>query len=327
MSGDPVEESSQVVRQGFVQALQTAHTTAALMRGRGGEARTKAEHLQRMNHATAKEQRSITEHHIRVVDAIESARQMGDLNTAKVEEVRARIRRDGELHELETRQKERQIERADTDLARRQSAGELEREHKTEIHQHRIDGYINRETRAVEVHQLEVEYKQLLIEIRRRAAGFSDSLTDLGDSGAGMASAAAFASAQAAERLSDQHAQAAAAYRERLAEDTDLDVDELLEHDLAELAAAFEEAGPWTGSLDDLAGLTEELSYATHLEHDLGDVAAEAEVEVLDGEVVEEAVKATGVTDVDYRLVIDAEIVIDPVEPELGPVPDLGLDQ
>ncbi|MFF0532904.1 hypothetical protein ACFYT3_31600 [Nocardia amikacinitolerans] len=332
MSGDPVEESGQVVRQGFVQALQTAHTTAALMRGRGGEARTKAEHDQRMSHGIAKEQRSITEHQIRVINAIESANQTKDLNTAKVEEVRARIRRDAQLHELETRHKIRQNARSDADLARRNAAGKLEREHQVELHKHRVDGYVNREARAVEVHELEVEYKQLLIEIRRRAAGFSDSLTDLGDSGAGMASAAAFANAQGAQDLSDQHAHAAAAYRERLAEDTDVDVDELLEHDLADLAAAWEEAGPWTGALYDVVGLTEQLSYATHLDHELDDVAAEAEVaeaeiEVLDGEIVEEAVKATGVTDVDYRLVIDAEIVLDPVEPELGPVPDLGPNQ
>ncbi|WP_067837287.1 hypothetical protein [Nocardia lijiangensis] len=328
MSGDPVEESSQVMRQGFVQALQTAHTTAALMRGRGGEARTKAEHHQRMNHATAKEQRSITEHQIRVIDSIESARQTQDLNSARVQEVRARIWRGGQLHELDTRHKIRQNARADADLARRNAAGKLEREQKTAIHQHQVDGYVSREARAVEVHDLEVEYKKLLIDIQRRAAGFSDSLTDLGDSGTAMASAAAFANAESAEGLSDQHQQAAAAYRARLAEDAGLDVDDF--EALADLAAAWEQAGPWMGALDDVAGLIEQLGFATQLEHETGDVVVEAEVVdtgALDGSLTEAAVEAAGLTGVDYDAVIDVDIESDSVEIPLGPVTDVGVER
>ncbi|MEU2258111.1 hypothetical protein ABZ540_33615 [Nocardia xishanensis] len=329
MSGDPVEESSQVVRQGFVQALQTAHTTAALMRGRGGESRTKAEHLQRMDHGAAKEQRSITEHQIRVIDAIESARQARELNTAKVEEVRARIWRGGDLHALEKHQKQRQIERADEDLARRNRAGKLELKQNKQLHQHQIDGYVNREGRAVEVHELEVEYKKLLIDIRRRAAGFSDSLTNHGDVGAAMGSAAAFASAHSAEGLSDQHQQAAAAYRERLAEDTGLDVEDF--DALADLAAAWEEAGPWRVVLDDVAELTEQLSFATQLERETGGGAVEAEVveaEVVpDGSLIEAAVEAAGLGGMDYDAVIDVDVEIDPVESPLGPVPDSGVER
>ncbi|MEV0027914.1 hypothetical protein [Nocardia sp. NPDC050793] len=326
MSGDPVEEGGQVVRQGFVQALQTAHTTAALMRGRGGESRSKAEHLQRMDHATAKEQRSTLEHWIRVRDSIESANQTRELNQAKVEEVRARIWRGGQQHELDTRHKIRQNARADADLARRNAAGKLEREHKTELHQHQVDGYINREARGVEVHELEVEYKKLLIDIRRRAAGFADSLSEQGDAGAAMGSAAAFANAHSAEGLSDQHRQAAAAYEARLAEDTDLDIDDVLDHGLADLAADWEQAGPWRGALDDVAGLTEWLSVATQVEHETGGGVVEAEV-VVDGSGVEAAVEAAGLAGVDYGAVIDVDVEIDPVEIPLGPVPEAGVER
>ncbi len=328
MSGDPVEESSQVVRQGFVQALQTAHTTAALMRGRGGESRSKAEHVQRMHDAEAKEQRSALEHWIRVRDSIESADQERALNSARVEEVRARTWRGGQLYELDKKHKERQIERADEDLARRNAAGRLERKQKKKLHKHQVDGYVNREARAVEVHELEVEYKQLLIDIRRRAAGFADSLTEQGDAGAAMGSAAAFANAQTAEGLSDQHQQDAAAYRARLAEDAGLDVDDF--EALADLAAEWEQAGPWRGALDDVAGLTEQLSFATQLEHDTGDVVVDAEVldtGALDGSRIEAAVEAAGLTGVDYDAVIDVDIEFDPVEIPLGPVPDAGVER
>ncbi|WP_068056375.1 hypothetical protein [Nocardia xishanensis] len=328
MSGDPVEEGSQVVRQGFVQALQTAHTTAALMRGRGGESRSKAEHVQRMNDAAAKEQRSSLEHWIRVRDAIESSSQARELNSARVQEVRARIWRGGQLHELDMRHKERQIERADEDLDRRNAAGRLERKQKKELHKHQVDGYVNREARAVEMHNLEVEYKQLLIDIRRRAAGFADSLTEHGDAGAAMGSAAAFANAQTAEGLSDKHQQAAAAYRARLAEDAGMDVDDF--EALADLAAAWEQAGPWQGALDDVAGLTEQLSFATQLEHDTGDVVVDAEVldaGARDGSLIETAIETAGLTGVDYDAVIDVDIELDPVEIPLGPVPETGVER
>lgn len=316
-----------MVRQGFVQALQTAHTTAALMRGRGGEARSKAEHAQRMADASAKEQRSITEHRIRVYAAVETANQTRELNAAKIAEVHARTNRGAELHELDKRHKTRQIERGDADLARREAAGEMERKQKIEVHTRQIAGYDNREARAVEVHALEVEYKKLLLDIRRRTAGFSDSLTQLGEPGTAMASAAAFASAQTAEGLSDQHQQAATAYRARLVEDTDLDIDE----NLADLAAAWEEAGPWTAALEDLAGLTEHLSVATHLEQELGVLADEPEADINSGSAIDDAINATGVTSMGSYVaaVIDPDLDSDPLDPTPSLAPqatDTGLE-
>lgn len=231
MSGDPVEEGGQAVRQGFVQALQTAHTTAALMRGRGGDARSVAEHGQRMRLAETRERRSLIEHGIRVRAALEAAQQARELNTARVEEVQARTRRDGETHRMDQRVKRRQIERADADLTRRAAAGEQEYRHREEIHSAQKAAYTNRETRADELHELDKQYKELSIEIRRRAAGLTDSLTETGADGEALAATAAFAAADAAEDLSAGHAAAAAAYRERFIDDTGRDIDDLLGED------------------------------------------------------------------------------------------------
>ncbi|MGV9822950.1 hypothetical protein [Nocardia xishanensis] len=165
-------------------------------------------------------------------------------------------------------------------------------------------------------------YKELLIEARRRAAGFSDSLTELGDPGTAMTSSAAFANAQSAQGLSAEHDRAAVAYRERLAEDTGQDVDELLDDSLADLAAAWEQAGPWTAALDDLTELTELLSTATHLEHEIRHPSVD--IDPSDGTGIEDAIEATGVTDADFATAADADPDVEvPIE---RVVPDLGLE-
>lgn len=330
MSGDPVEESSQAMRQGFVQALQTAHTTAALMRGRGGESRSRAESEQRVRHAAAKDWRSFIEHRQRVFNAAESARQARDLNTAKVEEVRARIERGGDMHELEEWIKQRQAERADADLDRRDAAGELEREHNIQIQGWKVDAYANREARAEELHELEVEYKQLLIDIRRRAAGFSDTLTSQGDSGEAMASAAAFAAAKGADGLSEQLDDDFDAYDKRFVEDTGADYTDIIDADIVEDFADLDVTVPQQNrssavAMEDIVGLTEELSFATHLTHEFGDLVGDPDTEPAQGAVIGEAVDAAGLTGDGLAEATDFGVEVDPPAMNVSPIPDLGM--
>lgn len=262
--GDPVEESGQALRTGFVQAMQTAHTTQALFGRWGGEARTRAEHEQRLSTGVAKEERSMVEHRLRVDQQMEERWWDRQLNSARVEEVRARIQRGGELHDAEKRRVERQIERADKDLERRDQSENLDRGHKQTLHNHQITGYKNREQRAGELHDLEVEYKQLLVDIRRRAAGFTETLTEQTGprSAATASSAAAFAAADATADLSGQNAGDASAYRQRFTEDTGIDPRVLMARAKNVTSGS---SIPKNVSLRDIAGLATELSLAAHL--------------------------------------------------------------
>ncbi|VFA96274.1 hypothetical protein [Nocardia cyriacigeorgica] len=309
MSGDPVEESSVAVRQGFVQALQTAHTTAALMQRRGGETRSLAEHNQRMSNDAAREKRSLTEYQMRVFDAIEKAYQGRELHSAKVEEVRERIKRGGELHKKDLEYRKDQIERGREDLDRRNTDSFLERGRRNAVHNKQIAGYKAREERAAELHKLDVEHKNLLIKIRRRAAGFSDTLTSAGPAGEAMASAAAFATAQAASDLSDTHRDAAAAFTERFAEDTGLDPGALID-DTASDSPHWEPNAAGAELLDNLTGLTEELSMAAHLDQG---AAATNPVPTAPGQVIDAVIAAAGADQ-------------DSVDPDPDPVADPDLD-
>ncbi|WP_280245798.1 hypothetical protein, partial [Nocardia abscessus] len=183
MSGDPVEEGGQQMRQGFVQALQTAHTTAALMRGRGTDSRSRTEHLQRVEQADQRELRSIREHNVRVAAAIDKSTSDWRVNEARITEIKGRTTHNQEAHTLAQTETRRRIERADSDLARRNKAGDQEHTHNQQIHDKKTTAYDRREARADELHSLDVEYKKLLIGIRKRAAGFTDTLTGKGTDG------------------------------------------------------------------------------------------------------------------------------------------------
>ncbi|MFD4351552.1 hypothetical protein ACFWPX_03285 [Nocardia sp. NPDC058518] len=322
MSGDPVEESGQAVRQGFVQMLQTAHTTSALIRGSGGEGRSRAESDQRIEFAAARNQRSHIEHQARL-GGLGWERQ---LTAAKIDEVRERIANNQKVTDAEVRLKEGQITRAETDLARREKAGDLENHHNTETHQHRIAGYRNREARATQLHELDVEYKTLLIEIRRRAAGFTETLHHTeSDTGRGMAAAAQFAAADATADLSPEHQTDADAYRERFAADTGLNPEDLLDADQHAHVADGRPPG-----LDDAAGLAEDLTTAAHLAHEFGAGIGALEhradpdnvivdAEVLDtGEGIGTAVAATAVHDIDSGAP-DPGLIADAVPSARGP--------
>ncbi|MFI8974169.1 hypothetical protein ACIGO9_14880 [Nocardia asteroides] len=303
MSGDPVEESGQAVRQGFVQALQTAHTTAGLMRGWGADSRSRVESEQRVDLAYAKDFRS----------AIEHAARLGNLGSdraltqARIDEVSERITNAAKVTGVDVRHKEAQITRADKDLKRREKDGKLARTQSKEVHEKRIAGYTNREQREVALHELDVEYKELLINIRRRAAGFTETLYESGEpAGSAQASAAQFAAAEATRDFSPEAEAAAQAYRERLVEDTGFDVEDLFtDSDRADLADG------WSQGLEDVAGFAEDLTIAAHLHHESGlDIddlergdepdTGVIDVEVVEvGEWIESAVSATGVHDVD----------------------------
>lgn len=303
MSGDPVEESGQAVRQGFVQALQTAHTTAGLFRSWGADSRSHTESNQRVRLADAKDFRSAIEHQGRLGNlGMEQ-----ELIRARIAEVHARITNAAQIAEVDVRHKEGLITRADTDLERREQDGELARTQSKEVHTKRIASYTNREEREVALHDLDVEYKKLLIDIRRRAAGFTDTLHQSDQrTGRGQASAAQFAAADATRDLSPEAEAAAEAYRERLIDDTGLDVEDLFtDSDRADVADG------WSQGLADVAGLAEDLTIAAHLHHESGvgvddlerdyePVPEVIDVEVVEaGEWIEAAVSATGVHDVD----------------------------
>ncbi|UGT54990.1 hypothetical protein [Nocardia asteroides] len=303
MSGDPVEEGGQAVRQGFLQALQTAHTTNALFRSRGGESRSRAESDQRLANEAAKNQRSWIEHQAR----------LGNLGTeqqlamAKIAEVRARIDSAAKITEVDLRHKEGQISRAEQDLARRELDGELSRQQSSEVHAARIAGYTNREARDVELHKLDVELKELMIDIRRRAAGFTDTLHHTDErTGAAKTAAAQFAAADATRDLSPDAKAASRAYEERFIHDTGLDPEGFFTNNTAN------QPGRRPRGVDDMGGLAADLTMDAHLHHEFGylasylaptsDPAAEAifDAEIVeDGEWIEAAVSATAVHDVD----------------------------
>ncbi|MEV6140493.1 hypothetical protein AB0L63_31525 [Nocardia sp. NPDC051990] len=283
-----------------------------------------------MRLADDKDRRSFIEHRLRVIDTVDSARQARELNTAKVDEVRARIERGGEMHEMEQWIKERQAERADADLDRRDAAGELEREHNVEIHEWKVDAYASREARAAELHELDVEYKQLLIEIRSRSAGFSETLTSHGESGEAMASAAAFAAAKGAEGLSEQLEDDFDAYAERFVEDTGSDYTDIIDADTIEdfdnLDVTVEpQSRSSVVAMEDIVGLTEELSFATHLTHEFADLAGDPDADSDQGAVIADAADTVGLTSDGLAEDIDFGPEADPPATHVSPVPDLGM--
>ncbi|MGW6332184.1 hypothetical protein [Nocardia rhamnosiphila] len=314
--GDPVEESGQALRTGFVQAMQTAHTTQALMGRWGGESRSRAEHEQRLSTSAAKEGRSLVEHRLRVDQQLESRWWDRQLSSARVEEVRARISQAKKLHKVEKRKLEGQIDRSDRDLERRDQAGELDREHKQTLHSHQITGYENREQRAGELHALEVEYKQLLIDIRRRAAGFTETLTDqTGPQSAAAATSSAAFAADAAAGGPEEPAEDSAAFHQRFAEDTGMDPRKVFRD--AHFPGAAEPA-PSPMWLRDIDGLVRELGALAYLLPLMPD-APEPHTEV--GEWIEASVEDAGLHEP-----IDVDVVNEEADLPSSNLPMLWVD-
>ncbi|WP_280345676.1 hypothetical protein [Nocardia neocaledoniensis] len=228
---------------------------------------------------------------------------------AKIAEVRARIDNAAKITEVDVRHKEGQIGRAETDLARRELDGELSRQQSSEVHAARIAGYTNREAREVTLHELDVELKELMIEIRRRAAGFTDTLHHSDErTGAAKAAAAQFAAADATRDLSPDAEAARQAYEERFIHDTGLDPEDFFADN-----GANQSDRRLHSVDDDVGGLAADLTMDANLHHEFGylahylapttapaaEVIIDAEI-VEDGEWIEAAVSATAVHDVDH---------------------------
>ncbi|WP_297617745.1 hypothetical protein [Nocardia sp.] len=152
-----------------------------------------------------------------------------------------------------------------------------------------------------ERHDLEVEYKRLLIEIRRRAAGFTETLNAQDrDHGAAMRAAAAYAAAHSTADLSDQHRSHADAFDERLTEDTDLSPDDLLDTD-----TDTEPSIPGPGNLPAVwravNGLAEELNFDIVVNHHAEQNSGDPEPPSSDGTMIEAALDAADI--------IDAEVI------------------
>ncbi|MFI6041946.1 hypothetical protein ACIA8C_09945 [Nocardia sp. NPDC051321] len=324
MNGDPVEESGQAMRQSTMQAMQTAAMVSGLFARRAGDARSVTEHLQRMRVGDSKEARAALEHRLRVEKMLATVPQEIALNDAKITEVKQRTANANTAHTEAQR-------RADEDLDRRTKGGDLERKHKKALH------------------KLEIEDKRLQIQIRRRAAGLSDTLTDPGGkAGATGASTAAHAAARASKGLSEENAVAADAFDRRFTEDTGVDPDHFIDatavpdaevpaQDVidAEIVENFEPATtaehgsvPPRVFVADVTGLTEALTVLTHLEHEFPEAGGDSaqpsadgtglEAAVADAQPVHASASADADPGLDFGFDPPLELTATP-DPELGP--------
>ncbi|MEU6585894.1 hypothetical protein [Nocardia sp. NPDC046763] len=323
--GDPVEEGGQAVRTGFVQAMQTAAMTMNLLQRRGAESRSAAEFERRAEESEIRLQQNREIHDLKAAGYQTRASNESELHMLETDFKARQIERAEELHVLERRIKERIIERGDADLARRTADAAAERGNKDDLHQIQRQNLINRGACEEQRHDLDVEYKKLLIDIRRRAAGFTETLNSQApDQAAGMRSAAAYAAAHSTADLSDTHQSHADAFDERLAEDTGMSASDLSD-------PGPEDLGPRPGTAPAVwqatRGLTEELNFYIVVNHATQSDTGTAATEAVDGTVIEAAI--------DLADVIDAEVEEDPgIAPITTPeatagsasAPDQGLE-
>lgn len=329
--GDPVDEGGQAVRTGFVQAMQTAAMTMNLLQRRGAESRSVAEFDRRTAESELRAQQDRQIHQLKVegyhtrhdhegelhqldkhlkvrqmqrADA-DFARRAAESQAARADsdEIHAlqkagyaqRDQRAEELRELERAIKSRILERGEAEFERRSADAATERANKDEIHSRQHQLVLDRAVWEKQRHDLDVEYKQLLIDIRRRAAGFSETLTaGEHDYSQAMRSAAAYAAATGTADLSEQHRAAAHAYGERFAEDTGAPWQEMVADAAQPAADVIDAAGSW---LDAVAGLTEELTFEMYANHLGASTTEERTGDVDPGSLIEHAVEAAGLTD------------------------------
>ncbi|WP_194817937.1 hypothetical protein [Nocardia sp. XZ_19_385] len=371
--GDPVEEGGAQLRQGFIQAFQTGAMVANFLERRGADARSASAHAQSMQNSAAREARDLQVHRLKVQGYVdrrhqgqrlfeldekfkldESARKQ-TLHERQVEGYDDRQRWGQAEHDTELQVKNEQIRRGNRDLARRDYETTVDQQRQNEVHDKRIQGYNDRAKYAETLHDLDVEYKKLLIEIRRRAAGFADDLSSSGRADAeAMKAAAGFASAHYTSNLSDAHAAHVDAYRERFDADTGPDAEDFLDDLKADFAVPRQPkaAGPEiidaeiVGELphrpepaalldvidaeivDDpsaaravntTAALAKELIMLGHAEHDaatLSDPAAAPDL----GTEIGEAIQSAGLTG-EVGIGLDPE----PGLPEPGRAPDADI--
>ncbi|MBF6302775.1 hypothetical protein IU459_35365 [Nocardia amamiensis] len=121
---------------------------------------------------------------------------------------------------------ERGIRQADHERRIERDSAAEQRE--TELHTEQISGYKNRDRRSKKKHKEEVAEIRERRAIRRRTAGFEQTLTGhQQEAEKVMAAAGQFAAGVGTGGLSDEHADAAKAWGQRLQEDTGLDPDAL----------------------------------------------------------------------------------------------------
>lgn len=313
------------MRQGFIQALQTAQMTAGLMRNRSGESRSRAESDQRRAHADAKDHRSTVEHQVRVFDTVTAAEERAALNTAKVREVEARITNAANMATAEVDQKSQQNQRAEKDFERRERIGRQEAQQSDDLHRARIDSYANRESRETALHELDVEYKKLRVQILRRNAGFTETLAEERgpETARTTASSAAFAAADATG--TSGNTEDAEAFRERFVADTGSPPPRAPDPADRVVAEALAD------QLHAMTRIVEDLTRESVVRDEILELGADAIVEVTEerspgtapGTVIDSAVQATRIAHSDPTVADPASEVASPGAAD-GPLLDRG---
>ncbi|WP_433664653.1 hypothetical protein ACQPW1_22435 [Nocardia sp. CA-128927] len=322
MSGDPVEEGAVAVRTGFIQALQTGAMTANLMQRRGAESRSVAEFDRRTADAAAKEDREVEFHDLKVDSYHDRHRRETELHTLETQFKLGQQQRANELHELDKQIKKRQMQRADADFDRRNTDGILERGGKGDLYALDKQWRGNREKRLIELHDLDVEYKQLLIDGRKRSLGLTEVLAAQDQSTAtANQSAAEFAAAHSSRDLSPEHADHADAYAERFAQDAGYDPQDLIDEALITVNTE--------PTLSTISEFTAELATEIYAEHLIGTGSQTGPTPDSD-EAIANAITAaiwlTGEDGIVTVLDVDQYPDLDVESPGVDLDPDLGLE-
>ncbi|MBF5000694.1 hypothetical protein IRT45_26500 [Nocardia sp. BSTN01] len=350
-NGDPVDEGGQAVKAGFVQAMQTAAMTMNLLQRRGSESRSRQEFTQRQDDRIAEQQRKNHIHGLQLQGYIDRS-QHGRLEHWADMAIKAGRYRE-HLLEMQVKNARLQHDQDKADRANDSDKATEERRDKTHglqvralrgeynrkdaIHTQQLRRYDKQIAQDQRLHDLKVEYQQLLIEARKRALGLTETLTDT-DPGTARAHAASagWAAAEATADLSDQQRFAADAWAERYGEDTGKDP-------RTTLADARAEAASLDDAVDELhtqtSALSAEYTLASYGESQLRDMNSHSatepargpdadsgeELEVLDGEVIDVAVEVTGVTG-DLDVGVDFAPSVFPPVKALGPAPSTEIE-
>ncbi|NKY87558.1 hypothetical protein [Nocardia veterana] len=318
-----------------------------LLQRRGSESRSRQEFTQRQDDRIAEQQRKNHIHGVQLQGYIDRAQHgrvehWADMaikagryreHLLEVQVKNARLQHDQDRADRAKDSDKASEERRDKvhGLQVRALRGEYNR--KDAIHTQQLRRYDKQIAQDQRLHDLKVEYQKLLIEARKRALGLTETLTDTdpGNARAHTASAG-WAAAEATADLSDDHRAHTEAWAERYGEDTGNDP-------RTAVADARAEAEALDGAADELdnkvSALSVEYTLASYGEAQMrafgaADSPAPApdsgdELEVLDGEVINMVVEATGVTG-DLDMGVDfAPPVLPPVK-ALGPAPSAEVE-
>ncbi|MGF6885948.1 hypothetical protein ABIA39_007539 [Nocardia sp. GAS34] len=307
MSGaDPVEEGGQAVRTGFIQAMQTSAMVMNLMQRRGAERRSVAEFTVRQEDRAAEQGRKTEIHTLQQQGYLDRSDQGKELHDLDVKIKQARLDHDA-AEAVRRRTASENAEQRWDKLNRLQVRG-LRAEHNRQdaIHKLKVQGYQARAAQGRHLHSLDVQYKKLLIDARRRSAGFTETLAEYGqDTYNTTTSVAAWASAQSAADLSDEHRTHADAYADRYAEDTGNDPREVIDAVVVPLDE-FGSTGEsdWSPMVFEAAdGLAHELAYGIYGEylHEFSDPGID-EGRTETGTQISDAVDAVSVSGISPEL-------------------------